>query len=87
MTAKKLDEPSIIEDVEVLAGKRGKASIRRAAIRIQDLDELLRIEPVKAEQVSGTPTAAQYNKLLEDVTELNNRLNAVALALQRRLIA
>ncbi|MBD9539926.1 hypothetical protein IB276_10725 [Ensifer sp. ENS04] len=74
-----------LEKLEVLAGTRA-GSMERAAVRIEDLVELLQIAAVRTAQVSAAPTAADFNSLLLDIKEINNRLSTVAQVLRGRLL-
>ena len=80
------DHDQLREKVEVLDGTRTKDIRKKAAVRIEDLSELLRIQPVRATPVSAAPTAEEYNALLKDIEEVNSRLNVIAQALQARLL-
>ncbi|YP_010115335.1 hypothetical protein PBC5_gp18 [Sinorhizobium phage PBC5] len=73
------------EKLEVLDGSRAGPNMRRAAVRIEDLQELLQLGQIQATEVSSAPTAAEFNKLLADVKELNKRLSVIATALQTRI--
>lgn len=72
------------EKVEVLNGDRARP---RAAVRLEDLAGLLQVPPkLQAQKAAGAaPTKAEYDKLLEDVHDLHNRLLAVAQALGTRM--
>jgi hypothetical protein len=78
------------EKLEILDGSRaGNVGVkRRAAVRIEDLTGILQILPkVQATALaSGSPTFAQYNTLLNDVTKLHDQLMIVAKALNARLV-
>jgi hypothetical protein len=78
-------QPNHIEKLEVLDGSRS-GSRERAAVRLEDLRELLQLAQVKTKEVSAAPTQDDFNALLKDIKEISNRLNAVAQALQRKLI-
>jgi hypothetical protein len=84
MTTTRYEEQSLKEKIETLDGSRSKDR-QRAAVRITDLSELMRLSTVRSSDVTSAPTAAEYNKLRADVLELNNRLQAVILDLQERL--
>ena len=66
-----------IQDVQVLAGKRGDRN--KAAARIEHLRALVAQVPAKpsAVTVGAAPTQAQYNALLEDVRDLYAGFNAL----------
>jgi len=74
-----------VEKLEVLDGSRS-GSRERAAVRLEDLRELLQLAQVKTEEVSAAPTQDDFNSLLKDIKEISNRLNTVAQALQRKII-
>ncbi len=76
---------SQIEKLEVLDGSRS-GSRERAAVRIEDVRELLQLAQVKTKEVAAAPTQDDFNSLLKDIKEISNRLNTVAQALQRKLI-
>lgn len=76
---------SQIEKLEVLDGSRS-GSRERAAVRIEDVRELLQLAQVKTKVVAAAPTQDDFNSLLKDIKEISNRLNTVAQALQRKLI-
>lgn len=70
------------EKVEVLAGERGDR--REAAARLKHLQALVGSVPAAptAVPLSGAPTAAQYNALLEDVQRLHAAFNALRVLLR-----
>ena len=74
------------EKIEVLDGSRGREARSQAAVRIEDLSDIMKLLKVRAVPVTAAPTMVEYNTLLKDVQELNTRLNAVALALQARML-
>ncbi|WP_296100373.1 hypothetical protein [uncultured Agrobacterium sp.] len=76
---------SQIEKLEVLDGSRS-GSRERAAVRIEDVRELLQLAQVKTKEVAAAPTQDDFNSLLKDIKEISSRLNTVAQALQRKLI-
>lgn len=78
-------QPNHIEKLEVLDGSRS-GSRERAAVRLEDVRELLQLAQVKTKEVSAAPTPDDFNSLLKDIKEISNRLNAVAQALQGKLI-
>lgn len=78
-------QPNHIEKLEVLDGSRS-GSRERAAVRLEDVRELLQLAQVKTKEVSAAPTTDDFNSLLRDIKEISNRLNAVAQALQGKLI-
>lgn len=78
-------EQRLIEKVEILDGSRSANARKQAAVRIADMEELLRIEPMKAKSLISPPTAEQYNTLLADTQQVHKRLKAIADALAGRL--
>lgn len=74
----------LLEKVEILAGDRPRAR-DQAAVRVEDLAELLQLASIKTATVSAAPTAADFNSLLADLKEIHNRLSVVANLLQQRL--
>ena len=83
-------DPLLVEKIETLFGEgaRGRRpEIRhKAAVRIEDFADFLKLNrTLQSAQVSGTPTAAEYNALQTDVAELHNRLVALQQALTGRL--
>jgi len=85
MIATKFDAQNLKEKVEELDGSR-QSQRRRAAVRIQDLEQLLQITNLKTQTLSAAPTMADFNSLLSDLRALNGQLQAVAKALQARLL-
>lgn len=78
------DADTLRQKVEELDGTR-RGNVGRAAVRLDDLNGLLRMpETLKSVAVSGTPTDAEFNTLLEDVQMLHTRLRAVVQALRVR---
>ena len=75
-----------LEKLEVLDGSRNREVRRKAAVRIEDVAELLNIAKLKTQTLVADPTMADFNSLLADLREISDRLNAVAGALQQRLI-
>lgn len=74
-----------LEELEILAGIR-RQNVGRAAVRLDDLNGLLQIpETLKSVKVSGTPTDAEFNALVDDVVMLHTRLRAIVMALRSRL--
>lgn len=78
-------QPNHIEKLEVLDGSRS-GSRERAAVRLEDVRELLQLAQVRTKEVSAAPTPDDFNSLLKDIKEISNRLNTVAQALQGKLI-
>lgn len=75
------------EKLETLDGSRGRNALRRAAVRIEDIDALFGVaQKLKAQKAAGsTPTKAEFDALVDDVNALHKQLVAVASALQARL--
>ncbi|KQV27845.1 hypothetical protein ASC97_05620 [Rhizobium sp. Root1203] len=71
------------EKLEVLDGSRAGPK-SRAAVRLEDLADLLQLGKVKTAKVTAAPTATDFNSLLDDIREISDRLNAVALSIQKR---
>lgn len=78
-------ETKNIELLEVLAGTR-PGERKKAAVRIEDLSEILQLRKMKSDSVTAAPTADQHNALVADIREIFTRLDAIALALQKRTI-
>lgn len=76
------------ERLDKLAGARGKAAIRKAAVTIEDLQSLLEMPLVlqSAEATGSTPTKAEHDALVADVKAIHRRLVAVVAALQARIL-
>ncbi|MDQ0135676.1 hypothetical protein J2T08_003597 [Neorhizobium galegae] len=75
-----------LEKLEVLDGSRNREVRRKAAVRIEDVAELLNITKLKTQTLAADPTMADFNSLLADLREISDRLNSVAAAIQQRLI-
>jgi hypothetical protein len=75
------------EKVETLDGSRRKDAIRRAAVRIEDIEALLQIGQVlkSAKAAGAAPTAAEFDALVADVADIHRRLVAITQALQVRV--
>ena len=73
--------------VDELDGSRQMAATGRAAVLINDLSGLLALpETLKSAKAAGsTPTKAEFDALVEDVTTLHLRLRALVTALRGRL--
>lgn len=76
------------EKLETLDGSRGRNALRRAAVRIEDVDGLLLVtQKLKAQKAAGSsPTKAEFDALVDDVNTLHKQLVAVSSALQARLL-
>jgi hypothetical protein len=83
-----MDEQNL-ERLEILAGSRrgGRDVLRKAAVRIEDLGELLQLPPaLKSGTVSAAPTQDEHNALVADVKALHAALTAVRHMLQKRIV-
>lgn len=75
-----------LEKLEVLDGSR-RGNREKAAVRIEDVRELLQIgNKLRSKQLTAPPTMADFNALQKDIEDISNRLNSVAMAIQKRLI-
>lgn len=81
----KYEQDSLREKLEVLDGSRA-SSRDKAAVRIEDLAQLLQLAEIRTATLTAAPTMGDFNSLLGDVREISNKLNAVALAIQTRKI-
>lgn len=72
--------------VEELDGSRRLGNKGRAAVRLADLDGLLQLPAsiAAAKAAGAAPTKAEFDLLIDDVTILYTRLNAVIQALRGR---
>ncbi|PTM61909.1 hypothetical protein [Phreatobacter oligotrophus] len=75
------------ERLATLDGRRPRA-IAEAAVRLQDLDGLMRMSTrLQSVAAAGsTPTKAEFDALQKDVAEIQRRLVALIEAIQARLI-
>lgn len=74
------------EAIEELSGERGKEK-NKGAIRLEDVRELLMLSPtLQSSQVSNNPTAADYNKLQADLTNIHQVLYSLSASIQKRII-
>lgn len=74
------------EAIEELSGERGKDK-KKGAIRLEDVRELLMLSPtLQSSQVSNNPTAADYNKLQADLTNIHQVLSSLSASIQKRII-
>lgn len=71
------------EKLETLDGSRAGTK-DQAAVRMQDLDQLLRLAEVKTKKVSGPPTQADFNSLLDDLIAISNAVRSVASDLRKQ---
>lgn len=75
-----------IEKLEVLAGSRSPAEKIKAAIRIEDLQQLADYSyKLKSTQVNAAPTMAQHNALADDVRQIHQILQTLSGVLKQRL--
>lgn len=75
-----------LEKLEVLDGSR-RGTREKAAVRIEDLNELLRIGgKLQTKQLTAAPTMDDFNALQRDLENISTRLNGVAAAIQKRLL-
>lgn len=82
-----LNDPLMREKLEVLDGSRTKDR-RRAAVRVEDMQALLQISSrLKSAKAGGsTPSAAEFDALVEDVHALHARLAEIAAAIQKKVL-
>ena len=82
------DEQRLREIVEELSGSRKHGQKNKAAVRIEDLSDLLKTPPkLQAEKTtSDTVSPEQFNKLVEDNIALHKVMFAIAQRLQGRIL-
>lgn len=82
-----VDEQRLLEDVETLVGDRSRKNKVRAAIRIEDVQPLLRMsEKLQSAPAAGaTPTKAEYDALQADVKTVHDALLSVVGILKGRI--
>jgi len=83
-----MNDDRLREKIEILDGSRPRQDPRRAAARIDDLAGILAL-PAKlksAKAAGATPTKAEFDALVDDVTMIHNRLTALREALQKRIL-
>ncbi len=85
MSGTKFDADNLKEKIEVLDGSRASQK-NRAAVRIEDLEQILQIADLKTKTLTAAPTMTDFNSLLADLRMINNQLQAVGKALQGRLL-
>lgn len=73
------------EKLETLDGSRAGAK-DQAAVRLQDLDQILRLAEVKTKAVAGSPTQDDFNSLLADLVTLSNAVRSVANDLRKKRV-
>ncbi|WP_159953046.1 hypothetical protein [Rhizobium sp. 18065] len=71
------------EKLEVLDGSRAGPK-DQAAVRLSDLEQLLSLAEVKTAGLTTSPTAADFNSLLDDLKAISNAVRAVGNALRQR---
>ena len=76
----------VLEDVQVLLGERSIASRSEAAVRIDDLSDLFKLDGLESEEIAAAPTQDQYNALHNDLRKLHERLSGIAAVLRNRII-
>lgn len=79
-----LFQETLKEKIETLDGsRRGEKS--RAAVRIEDLADLMNLPIMKSADVTSAPTASDFNALRQDVRAMNQRIRALAEVLRGRM--
>ena len=72
----------VAEKAAVLAGERAKLN---AAVRISDLQQIMDLRcDVQTKEVTGTPTAADFNSLLNDVRDLRLSITLIGETLKAK---
>lgn len=81
-----IDRNVLQQRIDELAGvRRAGANIGRAAVRLDDLNSLLRIQTaLKSEKATSTVTVDLFNALVDDVQMLHTRLLGLAEAMRTR---
>lgn len=76
------------ERLELLDGSRRKDAVRLAAVRIRDIEAILQLpKTLKSAKAAGaTPTAAEFDALVDDVAALHRVLVAITDAIQVRIL-
>lgn len=75
------------QKLDVLDGTRVRATMPRAAVRIEDLTGLLQMTAtLQSKTVTAAPTQSDYNALQHDVAKMQQMLMVVATALNKRLV-
>ncbi len=77
-----------IEKLEVLDGSRRREAIRKAAVRIEDLQALMDLPAnLRSVRASGeTVTRKEHDALVADIQSLHRTMMALQEALQGRII-
>lgn len=78
------DDAKLRQDLELLAGTRRQGDRSKAAVRLADLDGLLEIPSELKSVKVGAVTAADFNKLVDEVLTLHGKLMIVVKALRTR---
>lgn len=80
-------DQKLIEKLQVLDGSRA-GSQEGSAVRHRDLAALLQLpaQLKSAKAAGGTPTAAEFNALVDDVKALHQRLQEVAAIVQSKIL-
>lgn len=79
-----LDE-RMVQSLQALAGLRGEpggTARPSAAVRRADLGAIGKIPQLASKEVSGTPTAADFNALRQDVRRIFEALSIIAQAIK-----
>lgn len=72
----------VSEKAAVLAGERTKSN---AAVRISDLQQIMDLRrDVQTKEVTGTPTAADFNSLLNDLRDLRLSITLIGETLKAK---
>lgn len=79
----KFDTIRLQEMLEVLAGARA-GDRSKAAVRLEDLAEIMRLPEVQSKAITAAPTINDFNSLVRDVRAINTALHALATAVQKR---
>lgn len=74
------------ERLDVLAGTRSQGDKTRQAVRVADLDQILKYSyRLKSQAVNAAPTMAQHNDLVDDVRRIHEILQALSKQLNMRV--
>lgn len=82
----------LVEKIETLDGSRGgrraRETLRRAAVRLEDIAAVLdmRAEPRSSKAAGSTVTQAEFDALVDDVHHLHRMLRQIHDAVQARLL-
>lgn len=75
----------MVQELQALVGLRGDPGVTarpKAAVRRSDLGVIGQMQQLGSKEVSGTPTAADYNALRQDVRRVFEALATIAQALK-----